>query len=260
MPGLKFFSDTPWLSGTWSASTQAAGLPVSNLGRPSRQLPWRTTAMGSQTCTLDMLAAYPVGGIALVNPNTTLNALLRINASANGSDWTWIADLVPWPTTLTGTLVVWLNTPQTYRYWGLLIEDGSNPDGYYQVGKVLFGPVFTLGQAPGTEVSVKTVDPSAVSWAPSGTPYTYDLDPYTVLEVPTGRMQRNKAFGELWPALRALGTRRDTALSLYPEDPGADGWTRLLTLYGRFTSLPTVQYHAGQIERWSGALSFRESR
>ena len=260
MPGLKFFSDTPWLSGTWTASSQASGLPVSNLNRPSRQLPWRSTGIGTQWVQLDMLTAYPVGGIAVVNANTTLNALLRINASANGVDFTWITDLVPWATTLTGTLVVWLSSPQTYRYWGLLIEDNGNSDGYYEIGKVCFGPAFDLGQPPGTEVSVKTVDPSPVSWAPSGTPYTYELDPYTVLEVPTGRMQRSKAFADLWPALRLLGTRRDTVLSLYPEDPGADGWTRLLTLYGRFTSLPTVQYHAGQVERWSGALSFRESR
>ena len=142
---------TPALSdaAVLAANGASEGMPLVNLQRMQPIEVWRTTDPANAFVTVDLGASETVSLVALLHTNASAAATWRIRAAAVEGDvvtspaydstsvslWP-TAGLDTWPT-VNGLL--WLGaSPQTLRYWRIDVADGSNPDGFFQAGRLLF--------------------------------------------------------------------------------------------------------------------------
>lgn len=257
---VRVLYDNKGLSATWSALTDVATLPAANLGTANRRRACRTTGVASQWFKANLGSAQAVGAVAIVSPNITQAADITIQGNAADA-WgapTFTQVLAPWDYAKSGVLVAWF-AAQTLAWWRVVIDDPTNPDGYLQVGLIALGPSVAFARAP-QDLRFTRVDPSPVEYAPSGTPYTLDLDPYAVVEVAHRHEAASLLFGDLHTALATL-LKRDGVLSVYGDGPGSSDVRRALNLYGRLAGPPAFSHAAdapGELFS-ADSLTFRES-
>lgn len=261
MAQVKILYRNRGLAGTWSATTAVATLPVSNLANPKRGTKYRSTSIAAQRIVVDLGAAYAIDAVALATHNLTSAATITIKGHTAD---TWAAPafsttLTGWDDKDSGVLVKILASTQTYRYWAFEPTDAGNTDGYLEFGVIALGPLFAFSDAP-AEVAVKFVDPSITTYAPSQTPHTEERNVYLELELDWRLMTEAVVFGTLQTALREIGTKRDGALSIFSEAPGAGDVSKTLNVYGRFVDLPPfVMVPTTNGNRYNWAATFRES-
>jgi hypothetical protein len=124
----------------WTASSQAAGDfdPV-NLNTDIVEQVWRSTSTGTQILTCDAQNAVLVDTLAILNHNFSRGAIITLQAS-NESDFSVID--INESLQYTDTNIFWISAElpiAAYRYWRIFIDDINNPDGYVQVGTIIFG-------------------------------------------------------------------------------------------------------------------------
>lgn len=133
-----------------TADQEDASYPAENLVTGVYAQPWRTTdVLSSHNVVQDFGAAVEVDTVWLGNVNLTSGATVKIQANASDS---WGAPSVDETLTVSGLgqdpahVNLWheLSSAQTYRYWRLLITDGSNPDGWLEVGEWWLGSRVSL--------------------------------------------------------------------------------------------------------------------
>lgn len=145
-------------AGTWSASSAAAGYPVSFLDSLlTPDIPWKSTATGSQSVTKDLGSAKAVDIVTLLYANfltATLQAddAATFDSSAGSPQYSAALTLGELDTTLgvirsnpgNGRICLWHRPPATVtrRYWRILIPSQTPTDGaaYYRLGAVLIVP------------------------------------------------------------------------------------------------------------------------
>ena len=263
---VRFLYANHGLQGSWTASSQVPTLPACHAGDGNRQKVWRSTGMG----TSDYLAvnvcstSLKVDRVAWVSGNFTTCAFLGIEGdctSAFASASIFTTCFVPWHAGRSGVVFADLSARQTKRWWRFVACDTGNDDGYYQVG------VFAVGQAACMQVDVgdpsmtyRIVDPSVVENAPAGTPKTYQMAPYVVMELPHRFLPESLVFdtgGGLQDVIRSGGLREDMVLSLFTSAPACSCMAVATNLYGRLTETPSFAWQISS--RWHGTLRFQES-
>lgn len=258
------------------SGTVFSALPVTNLGIESRQYIMR--AAGSNVVVkMDLGSPRVVNVLATVGDTTNTGFQPTTGGVIvySGNSGTPFASA-----TNHGTLggrgdggvrLLFLDSPFTAQCWWFSFSDSLNPLGYIDVANVVVGPVFDLERGA-AGASIELVDPSPVSYAPAGAPYAYELDTYQTMRIPLGYMTHGQAWASgdplgtdpmsLVEILRRIGIKRDMILTLYAgtnevTSPQVGPQT---TLYGRFTRLPTLDFHKAKAgDLWSGTIEFRES-
>lgn len=252
----------------WGQSSQVSTLPSCHLSDGNRQKAWRSTGAGTSDWAAMNLCSTTakVDRVGFVNYNFTTCAFLGIEGdctSAFNSGSAFTTCFTPWAAARTRVCFVDLSARQTgKKWWRFVACDTGVDDGYYEVG------VFTVGQATcmivgaGDPVITYTIeDPSLVEYAPAGTPKTWQLDPYVVIELPHRFLTEALVFGDFQDVLRSGGRREDMLLSVYTSAPACTCAAVALNLYGRFEEQPHLRYALGPdgATLWDATLRFRES-
>lgn len=129
---------------SWTASSTATSssdaFDVNNLNNDIVEKAWRSALGGAQTLTCD---TQDTGGVfldtlAILEHNITRGG----NVQLQGSNDNFIT--TPFVTQLTvedkNMYYISEDLPlQSYRYWRIEINDVANPDGYIQIGSIVFG-------------------------------------------------------------------------------------------------------------------------
>ena len=144
-----------WTSGaTATASSEASSLvPGSNLLLIQQSIKWRSAALGTLQVTLDAQQVLPWDTLFLGYHNGTSSGTIRVTSNASTGtlfsspsfdtgtqQLTFSGDLSPF---LENHSWVATGTTQNFRYIGIEVVDGSNPDGFFQAGVVVVGELFT---------------------------------------------------------------------------------------------------------------------
>lgn len=132
---------------TVTATTAASTMPASNLDKAQPTDIWRSTSLTGQSIAIDLGAAKAVDLVALLFTNLTSAATWRVQAgsttgvsdydSGTVTAWAGATQNVARPHAL-----LFLSSPQTYRYWKITLTDAANPDSYFQAGRVFLSNVF----------------------------------------------------------------------------------------------------------------------
>ena len=135
--------------GTLSATSTNPSYPVTNVKNYNAASPWRSVDSGAVYYLVhDFGSATNVNITALANLNLSSSTIMKIQASTTSN----FAVLNVDETIQTGSLNTSdrfnlyhkLAQAYVYRYWRLEIDDGGNPDGFYQVGEWFLGLHTTL--------------------------------------------------------------------------------------------------------------------
>lgn len=259
---VKLLYSNKGLAATWSATSAVATLPASHLGDTNRQRVWRSTGLAApERVVADLGSALAIDAVALVSHNLRTSATVTIKANtadAWGSPAFSVAFTI-YDDKDANTVVKFLASTQTYRYWAIELTDAGAPDGYFQIGVAVLSPVFSFGDAP-NELHFTVVDPSVVAYAPSGTPQTEERTPYAAVDLEWTALTEAMVFGDLQTVLRTIGRKKDGVLVIFASDPSADDISKSLTLYGRLVDLqPFEAFGAQGGPRWRWPMAFRES-
>lgn len=257
---VKLLYDNKSLSGTWTASTEVATLPVTNLASSVRREPWRTTSAAAQWAKGYFAGGITIGGFAIVSGNLTTAASVTLkgnNSDSWGSPGVTLA-LTPWSATLSEVILAFFGAAQTYPWWRLDVDDPTNPAGYIEIGALPLSPVaaFTRG-ANGLRYRRQNL--SARKYSIGGTPYTTARPTYTLVDLQQPTIYDTLLFGDLVAAVDALQAR-DGVMSVISGDPSgaASTMAKALNLYGQLETSPDFEW-AGPAGLFRGKLTFRES-
>lgn len=150
---------------TITASSEAAGFPVSNLQDRWHTRPWRTTGLADEWAKFDLLEEKDIQAIVIKEHNFQAGASVRIHAYSDA--WITLAYLKTLPIT-SGQIVKLWRIPLTYRWWMLAIKDPGNPDGYSRIGRPFLGGYFRPSYDISRPPKIIPVDPSIVMASSGG--------------------------------------------------------------------------------------------
>jgi len=283
VPPVRFLEPNLLDGATLSASSQASGLPVANLANQLRRKVWRTQdAAGVHTATADLGGAETVGALAFTSHNLTRDA--RVRLEANDADvWTapsWTSGWIDVHDSLFGwgqgghgghgyggyllddegegyihTFVHFFGG-EHYRHWRLSIDDSSNPDGHYEIGRLFLGSHFEPQRGFGHGWRVSQVDPSVTGHSLGQAPFSSRREKYFRLSLPFGLAEDDEYWHRFGDLFRRAGVTRDFFLVLL-HDPDSTP-SQLMRFYGRLERLP--EWTAFGPGRGRFNLEFRESR
>jgi hypothetical protein len=133
-------ADNKLVGSTITASTEDASYPKANLTIMPISKRFKFTGKTSENLQIDLLAAYSITFIALVNHNLSSGATVTItsgsspNPSGNSQTMTYRA----------GDMFK-LFAAQNYRYWKIVFADSGSSESVIALGYVMVGISTTLG-------------------------------------------------------------------------------------------------------------------
>jgi len=168
MSGFSILYPSWSIGATITSNSELTALPASNLGHDLPSKFYRSAADTGIQITIDTLSPKGWQGLALLYHTISSSGTIQITSNAStgtlfsspsydgGAESARFAgDL----SSFSDGNHFWhdAGSLQTYRYIGIQIEDGSNPDSYVDAGVVMIGGLFTpslgptLGSASGME-------------------------------------------------------------------------------------------------------------
>ncbi len=284
---IQFLSQNKFDEAAISASSEATGLPASNLQDELREVKWRATGKDSEYIDID----FGSGGdycntLAVIQHNLSYTAQIELLVSdvapggAELLDETWdvydsvfgageglcgengaggvLTDDATREELLAG-MMFWKSFTQTNgRYWRVKFLDPDNADGYVEAGRVMLGVVFTPQYNFAYNWEFYPIDESLVVESKGGQKYTDVRAIRYGLKLKFKHIQDNERYWGFIDLFRRYGVRRDILLILSPDGTPAE--QLFTTLYGRFTGLPKLpklnNYTYGQTET---TIVFEES-
>ena len=153
-----------WDAGTITSSTEAnSDLADDNVVNDFVSKPWRTSADTGEWWKIDLGSAVNITCIGIFGHNLTAGATVTLEAHATDSFGSPTysqaltiqtnADSVvrPW-------IVFYLN--ETFRWWRITFEDGSNSDTYIEIGVIKAGAYYEFVRNFADQFGIPWVDPS----------------------------------------------------------------------------------------------------
>jgi len=281
---VRFLWDNKFDNATISASSETAGLPVSNLQDQLRKKVWRSTGCSSEYVDID----FGEGGdycntIAVVQHNLSHNAQIRLVASDTAAgenellDITWdvyetvfgageggageegaggyLIDDATRQELLVGSIFCKFFNQTAARYWRIYFLDPDNPDGYIEVGRVWLGIYFAPQYNFQYGWRFEVVDDSNVTESIGGQKWVDIKGRRYSLYLPFKYIQDAEKWWGFVDMLRRYGIRKDILIVLLPD--GRPSERLFTTLYGRFKRLPHFEGWAYNYS--STTLEFEES-
>lgn len=136
MANVRFAYDfDTWDGATITSSSEETNLPDDNVVDAFVSKVWRATGDSSEWIKFDLGSAVNIKMVGLFNHNLSSGATVKLQANATDV-WTSPS----YDVTLTWNaykIVKFLD--ETYRWWRITFADGSNPDNYIEVGRIVGG-------------------------------------------------------------------------------------------------------------------------
>ena len=219
-------SDNKLVGSTITPSSAASAYPIANLTGLPISKPFRFTGDTSENLQIDLGSALPIDLIALVNHNLTSAATITVNAGASANpDGSTYTTTVTWRARDAFKL---LSSPQTYRYWKIIIADSANTDTFIELGFAMLGDSTTLGfnyRYGGTFIDEQNNLEVETEF---GSPHVVELHDRVRLSLPFNNIQASEAV-TLRTLYRTL-KRNLVPLFLIPDAAVNDGY------FGRWVS------------------------
>ncbi len=213
MSNVRFLYTIKTDQATISASSAVAGLPVANVAQEFVGKVWRSTADTGQWVKFDLETAQKVTMLAIFGHNLTSGATIKLEANTTDS---WA--LPPYSHTLTwNALAIVEFLDQTYRWWRISIEDGANPDGYIEIGRICAGEYYEPAVNVVETVQKSLVDPSTVEESDGRNEWSVERTKYRTYEVQFWDIDATQQ-GELETMFRAVGITRPLVFALDPDE------------------------------------------
>lgn len=136
----------------WTATSTALGdYAVKNLNTDIIEQVYRSASnVATLECDTGVPQGVPLDTIAILGHNLTRSAIIQVQGSQNGT-FSPPDKIINITATLDNTTWISPELPKSdgqNRYWRFIIQDPSNPDGFLQIGTILFGAstIFTTSE------------------------------------------------------------------------------------------------------------------
>ena len=139
-----------------TSSSEVSGLPDDNAVHDFVARKWRTTGDTGQWIKFDQGSAKKITMAALFGHNLTSGATVTIQANSEDS---WEAPSYSQAMTWNEKAIVKF-IDETYQWWRITFEDGSNPDEYIEIGRICAGEYIEPDVNVSENVSKQLIDPS----------------------------------------------------------------------------------------------------
>ena len=258
-----------------ASPAMSTSLPVTNLQRPiERERVARTTSLASQDIKLAWASAQKANAIVLARHNLTTAATLR---TLLYSDVAWTTGIYD-STALTAFSLSGLNTDiavyterdfrmfkTTVQYFTEVttmqsaiarIADAANPDGVFDVTKLMIGKYTEVSiNPPYGGVDLTFMDKSVQGDADDGTMIVDKRWKARKLVIELDQIVDSSDLDEMFAIAHYAGTDKEIFVSVYPEVGGAKEFYHHFV--GRLIDSPTFNPH--QVGLHKGSFVFRES-
>lgn len=159
-----------WDAATITGSSEAnSDLADDNVVHPFVSKPWRTTGDTTENIVFDLGSAVAIDCIGVFAHNLTSAGTIRVQANTADSWGSPAQDngavaMSPSAVDADGNVLGhFISFPSgwgAYRYWRLVFVDGSNPDGYIQIGRIAGGIYYEFDRNIQQSFAVEIMDPS----------------------------------------------------------------------------------------------------
>lgn len=215
MSNVRFLYTMKFDAATISSSSEVAGLPDGNVVQEFVGKKWRSTGDAAEWIKFDLGAASKITMVVIFGHNLTSGATVTLEA--HGTDvWTTPDYSHVLASTGSATVPIVEFLDQTYRWWRITIADGSNPDGYIEVGRICAGEFYEPGVNVLETVQKSLVDPSIIEESDGKQGYAIEKTKYRVYAVQFGDISAAQQ-AELETMFRAVGKTRPLVFALDPD-------------------------------------------
>lgn len=155
-----------WDAATITGSSEAnSDLADDNVVHPFVSKPWRTTGDTAESIVFDLGSAQTINCIGIFGHNLTSSAVCYISANSADSWGSPAHSSGAWSpvTDADGTVLghyVFFNSWSAMRYWRILLQDSSNPDGFIQIGRIAGGQYYEFDRNIQQSFAIEHLDPS----------------------------------------------------------------------------------------------------
>lgn len=217
MSNVRFLYTFKTDSAAITTASEVTGLPAENVAQEFVGKVWRSTADTGQWVKFDLGSAGKITMLAIFGHNLTSAAVVTLEANSS-DDWT----SPPYSKALTwNALAIVEFLDQTYRWWRITIEDGANPDGYIEIGRICAGEYYEPAVNVVETAKKSLVDPSTVEESDGRNEWCVERAKYRTFSVSFSDIDAAQQ-GELETMFRAIGITRPLVFALdpdeYPED------------------------------------------
>ena len=143
---------------TITSNNENANLPASNLAFFDPSIFHRSNDLTTAQIIIDRGSPAPFDGVMLKSHTITSSGTVRVTGDTGtgsifttpGHDSTALSPVFAGDLSSFTEVDFWYKAPttQTYRYIGIEISDGSNPNGYFDIGSFIAGLIFTPRLGP----------------------------------------------------------------------------------------------------------------
>ena len=226
MSNVRFLHSFKFDTATITSSSEVSGLPDDNAVHDFVAKKWRTTADTGQWIKFDMATATKIKMLAIFGHNLTSGAAVTLQGNATDS---WGPPSYTKALTWNEKAIVEF-IDETYRWWRITIEDGSNPDGYIEIGRICAGEYIEPDVNVNEEVQKRIVDPSFIQESEGRQGYAVEKNAYRTYDVMFTGIARAQQ-DQLETIFRAVKNIYPLVFALDPDNyPEAD------TLYCMITT------------------------
>ena len=156
MSNARFLYTFKFDGATITSSSEVSGLVDDNAVDDFVAKKWRTTADTGQWIKFNLGSAKKITMAAIFGHNLTSGATVMLQANATDS---WGAPSYSQAMTWNEKAIVKF-LDETYQWWRITFEDGSNPDEYIEIGRICAGEYVEPDVNVNEEVQKKLIDPS----------------------------------------------------------------------------------------------------
>lgn len=197
------------------ATTEDTVYPITNVKNIQLSNVWRSTDLTTQNIDIQVgTSGYDT--IALLGTNLSNTATWQITAGATQGATTFDSGVLNfWPNST--ILDNWNSKPgfykftttQTHDWVRIQIIDGSNLDGYIEVGKLIIDKAWTPTFNTPYNWSIEWVDPSLVNKSFGGRVFITKREPYRILKFDLNWLSETEMFANAFELDRLKGKSKE---------------------------------------------------
>tara|TARA_R110002096_G_scaffold172484_2_gene346170 strand:- start:4017 stop:4823 length:807 start_codon:yes stop_codon:yes gene_type:complete len=235
---------------TITAGSALANMPVTNLLRTQPKDRWRSDDLNNLYLVVDLGSAQAINLIALLFHNATQSATWRIRAATSEAnltaapgydstavnmwDATWPSDEDPVHS------ITWLgSSPETYQWWRIDVSDLSNPDNYFQVGRLYIDNAWQLPANKNIEYGweLRFIDPATKSRSKAGQLYAESAQRWRQIIMSINFQSEDEMYDNVYELIRRRGISKDIFVI---RDPDATKHLIRQSIYGQLAQMPPI--------------------
>ena len=246
MSNARFLYTFKFDDGTISSSSEVSDLPDDNAVDNFVAKVWRTTGDTGQWIKFDLGSTKKITMAAIFGHNLSIGATITLEANSTDS---WESPSYSKAMTWNEKAIVEF-IDQTYRWWRVTMEDGDNPDGYIEIGRICAGEYIEPDINVNQDVQKKWIDPSVLQESAGRQGYAIDKQEYRVFDIMFTGIPRAQQ-DQLITMFKSVKNIHMLVFALDPDDYQEED-----TIYCKLTA--PLSQAIGALEYGDVPLSFEE--